>query len=279
MALSPQDLQHIAQSAGRRAGRVEVIDTTEGKVVVKGLRPSRSTARYRLLNRIARWLGLQFLAAVPMPGGARAQATEVARLRALRHAGARVPEVLHVGEDHFVIQWLGERHLGDVLQARGPQSAVLWREAGDALVQLHAAGQYLSQGFARNMIVNGAPHTPHLAGLIDFEDDPLEVMSLADAQVRDWLAFLHSTLWTLSAPTDDVDTCLDAWMAAETSAVSGLFLQACRKLAWLRHLPPYRRLGRDAVSLQAAAAAAYRYLARHGLRRASDDSANSNLNH
>ena len=54
------------------------------------------------------------------------------------------------------------RTLGDVIQSHHPQAAALWREAGDALVRLHAAGQYLSQGFARNMIVDGAPITDSL---------------------------------------------------------------------------------------------------------------------
>ncbi|HNR83231.1 hypothetical protein [Ottowia sp.] len=264
MALSPQDLQRIAQSPGWRGGRVEVCDTSQGKVIVKGWRPAHHPARYGLLNRLARWLGLPFLRAVPLAGGAQAQHTEVARLRALRRAGARVPEVLHVGSDHFVMQWLGRAHLGDVLQSGHPGAAALWREAGDELVRLHRAGQYLSQGFARNMIVTDeAGDTPRLAGLIDFEDDPLQVMGLADAQVRDWLAFLHSTLWILPLAPSEVDTCIDAWLDAESPAVRAGFAQACRRLAWLRVLPRQRRFGRDTVALQAAAAAAHRHARRH----------------
>jgi len=264
MALSPQDLQRIAQSPGWRGGRVEVCDTSQGKVIVKGWRPAHHPARYGLLNRLARWLGLPFLRAVPLAGGAQAQHTEVARLRALRRAGARVPEVLHVGSDHFVMQWLGRAHLGDVLQSGHPGAAALWREAGDELVRLHRAGQYLSQGFARNMIVTDeAGDTPRLAGLIDFEDDPLQVMGLADAQVRDWLAFLHSTLWTLPLAPSEVDACIDAWLDAESPAVRAGFAQACRRLAWLRVLPRQRRFGRDTVALQAAAAAAHRHARRH----------------
>lgn len=263
MALSPQDLHRIAQSRGWRDGRVEVFDTASGKVTVKGLRATRHAARYHLLNGVARLLGLPFLQAAPMPGGRQAQQTEVARLRALHGVGARVPEVLHVDEDHFVMRWLGQDHLGDVIQSHHPQAAALWREAGDALVRLHAAGQYLSQGFARNMIVDGAPAAPRLAGLIDFEDDPLQVMSLPDAKVRDWLTYLHSTLWMLPMPEAEADARIDAWMAAESPAVRARYLQACRRMSWLRFLPRHRRFGRDTLSLQAAAAAAHRYLQRH----------------
>ena len=87
-------------------------------------------------------------------------------------------------------------------------------------------------------------------------------MSLPEAQVRDWLAFLHSTLWTLPLPPTEVDACLDAWLAAESPAVRAGFAQACRRLAWLRVLPRQRRFGRDTVALQAAAAAAHRHAQR-----------------
>ena len=273
MALSPQDLHRIAQSRGWRdghRGRVEVFDTAGGKVTVKGLRPARRSVRYRLLNGIARALGLSFLQAAPMPGGEHALQTEVARLRALRSAGAHVPEVLHVERDHFVMQWLGKDHLGDVLQSRHAQAGALWRDGGRALVRLHAAGQYLSQGFARNMIVDGAPAAPRLAGLIDFEDDPLQVMDLPDAQVRDWLAYLHSTLWTLPLTAAEVDACIDEWMAAESPDLRARFLHACRRLGWLRFLPRDRRFGRDTLSLQAAATAAHRYAQRHAGAHTSD---------
>ena len=264
VALSAQDLLLIAAAPGWRDGSVAVVDLAAGgRVVVKGMRSARHPARHRLLNGIAQLLGLPFLKAAPILGGAEAQQTEVARLRALHDAGARVPEVLHVGADHFVMQWLGREHLANVLASGHPQSVALWREGGHALVRLHAAGQYLSQGFARNMIVDDTQAPARLAGMIDFEDDPLQVMGLPDAQVRDWLTYLHSTLWMLPLAASAIDTCLDGWLRAESPAVGARFLQACRSLAWLRVLPRQRRWGRDTVALQAAAAAAHRYLQRH----------------
>lgn len=269
MSLSPHDRERITRSPGWRARRVEVFDTAAGKVLVKGQRPARHPARYRLLNGLARLVGVPFLKAVPMHGGAEAQQIELARLQALHEAGAGVPRVLHVAPDHFVMQWLGDGELSTLLRTGHPQAAALWREAGDALVRIHAQGQYLSQGFARNLIIDTHSQPARLAGLIDFEDDPLEVMSLAEAQVRDWLSYLHSTLWTLAPllPHAQSDAQLDAWMAAESAAVRALFLHACRKLAWLRRLPRQRRFGRDTVALQAAAAAAHRYAGRHHARR------------
>lgn len=263
--LSPLDQERIARSSGWRTHRIEVFDTAAGKVLVKGQRAARHPARYRLLNALARLVGVPFLKAVPMHGGAEAQRIEIARLQALHEAGAGVPRVLHVAPDHFVMQWLGEGDLSTLLRTGHPQAAALWREAGDALLCVHARGQYLSQGFARNLIVDMRSQPPRLAGMIDFEDDPLDVMGLAEAQVRDWLSYLHSTLWTLAPllPQAESDAQLDAWMAGEFDAVRHLFRHACRKLAWLRGLPRQRRFGRDTVALQAAAAAAHRYAGRH----------------
>ena len=263
VALSAHELQQIAAAPGWRGGSVVVLELpAAGKVVVKGMRRARHPARHWLLNGIAQLLGLPFLKAAPILGGAQAQQTEVTRLRALHAAGARVPAVLHVGADHFVMQWLGREHLANLLAAGHPASAALWREGGQALVRLHAAGQYLSQGFARNMIVDDAQGPARLAGMIDFEDDPLQVMQLPDAQVRDWLAYLHSTLWLLPLAPAEVDACLGDWLGAESPALRARFAQACRTLAWLRVLPRQRRWGRDTVALQAAAAAAHRYLQR-----------------
>ena len=267
-ALTSEDLARIAQAPAWQGGQVAVVDLPTGPVVVKGCRAARDgwgfRARYRALNAVARLLNLPFLKAAPAHGGERGQAVEVARLRALHAAGAPVPAVLHVAPSHFVMQWLGRDHLAMLLHTRHPQAAAVWREAGQALVRVHAMGQYLSQGFARNIIVNTHTQPPSLGGLIDFEDDPLEVMSLPEAQLRDWLAYLHSSLWQLPLPAPEVDACLDAWLAAESAELRHLFLHACRRLGWLRHLPASRRLGRDTYALQVTAACAHRYVQRHG---------------
>ena len=263
MSLTAQDLDRFARSPGWRATRLEVFDSAAGKVIVKGQRAPRHPARYHVLNLLARGVGLPLLKAAPMHGGTRAQAVEIDRLAQLRAAGTRVPEVLHVAPDHFVMQWLGDQNLASLLQARHPHALALWREGANALVKLHASGQYLSQGFARNLIVDERTQPPRLAGMIDFEDDPLEVMTLPEAQVRDWLSYLHSSLWILGLPPHQLDVTLDEFMVRESPDVRALFLDACTRLAWLRLLPASRRLGRDVISLQAFADAAHRYRQRH----------------
>jgi tRNA A-37 threonylcarbamoyl transferase component Bud32 len=262
-ALTESELRRIHTSAGWRRDRVEVFETSLGRVIAKGHRPTRSPAPQRVLAWLARLVRVPFLRAPIVHGGARSQEIEIRRLRALRAAGIPVPKVLHVATDFFVMTWLGGDHLAEVLHRRHPHAFALWRDAAEALVGVHAAGQYLSQCFGRNIIVHAEPDPPVIAGLIDFEDDPLEIMSLPEAQVHDWLIYLQSTLWDLHAPREQVDAVLDRLMATERAEVRALFALACKRLGWLRILPESRIFGRDTIAVQAVAAAAHRWAGRH----------------
>src|SRR5690606_32332086 len=107
----------------------------------------------------------------------------------------------------FVMNSLGEEDLAHTIRTQPEHAYDAWQRGGALLSQVHAQGQYLSQAFARNFIL----HDGKLS-LIDFEDDPLEVMSLPQAQVRDWLAYLHSTAWLMPAHRQAMTGQLDAWL-------------------------------------------------------------------
>ncbi len=127
--MTPEDLQRIRSSPGWRRSRVELFhDTSQGSVIVKGQRAARPAWRCRLLNGIARLIGLQELKAAPAHGGARAQAIEVERLRRLAAAGVAVPRLLHVEDDFFVQArgWLAYLHAGALafrLEPPAPRAA------------------------------------------------------------------------------------------------------------------------------------------------------------
>jgi tRNA A-37 threonylcarbamoyl transferase component Bud32 len=253
--MSPQSIARIESSSGWRARRVEVFDLPEGRVLVKGQRATRSPWPHRLLNTLAWMAGVPYLKAVPVHGAARSQAIEVMRLRALGGAGLPVPRVLHVAPDYFVMSYLGERDMALTLREQGVQAWNLWLAAMEHLLQVHAQGQYLSQCFARNIIVSD-----RFQGLIDFEDDPLEVMNLVEAQARDWLIYLQSTLFNLGADPAQLDAALRSLLGRESEPVRAVLRHASRRLGWLRWLPTNRRIwGKDFVSLQAVGAALHRH--------------------
>lgn len=233
--MTDDDLQRIRASSGWRERRVEVLHGTgDGSVVIKGQRVARSAWRYRLLNGFARLIGLPLLKAAPAHGGARAQAIEVERLRRLAAAGVAVPRVLHVSDEFFVQSWLGDGRLDHLLQRE--DALVWWHRGLQALLDVHARGQYLSQAFARNFIAVG-----DTLAMIDFEDDPLEAMTLDEAQARDWLAYLHATALAFRqrAPVlhAECTALLREALARERAPVRALVADTARRLRWLLRLP------------------------------------------
>ena len=253
--ISQPSINRIEASPVWRAKRVEVFDLPEGKVLVKGQRATRSPWPHRLMNMLAWMAGVPYIKAVPVHGGARSQKIEIMRLHALRAAGLPVPRVYHVAPDYFVMAYLGSGDLALRLREQGPQGFDLWLAAMEQLLLVHVRGQHLSQCFARNIIVSRS-----FEGFIDFEDDPLEVMTLVEAQARDWLIYLQSTLWNLALDVTRLDAALRSVLGRESAPVREVLRHAARRLAWLRWLPTRREVwGKDFVSLQAVAAALYRH--------------------
>ncbi|MEO8526805.1 MAG: hypothetical protein ABI460_18905 [Caldimonas sp.] len=248
--MTDADLAAVRAQLAVSRTRVCLIDTPgSGAVIAKRQRPSRGPWRAHAVNALARLVGLSLLQAVPAPGGAKAQAIEVARLAALAGEGVRVPELLHVDVDFFVIRHLEGASLVQAIEKGGTGGFEAWQAGLDTLVEVHARGAYLSQAFARNFLV-----TPAGLGMIDFEDDPRQVMSLEEAQARDWLAYLHSTVWLLDRDSAAIRAAFVSRMAQERPEVRAQLARSASRLAFLRHLPRSRRAwGREVVGMQAAA--------------------------
>ncbi|MEP6740815.1 MAG: hypothetical protein ABJA61_10585 [Caldimonas sp.] len=248
--MNDADLDAIRAQIAAGHYRVGVVETSVGKVVVKRQRPARGAWRARAVNVLARGLGVALLQAVPAHGGARGQAIEVERLRSLGTAGVQVPGVMHVDHDFIVVAHLAGPSLVESIERRDTAAFEAWRRGLAALVDTHARGGYLSHAFARNFIVAEGG-----LAMIDFEDDPLEVMSLDQAQARDWLAYLHSTLWLLDRPGAEVQAALAVRLGDERLPVRALVEAAGQRLAVLRHLPRSRRVwGREVAGAQALGA-------------------------
>jgi hypothetical protein len=243
------ELDAIRAGIARGGPRVGVFDTSQGKVVVKQQRPARGAWRAHALNLLARALGLRLLQAVPAHGGGQGQAVEVERLRGLAAAGVHVPAVLHVDPGFIVIAHLDGASLVELIERGGAAGFEAWQGGLAALVDVHGRGGCLSHAFARNFIATGTG-----LAMIDFEDDPLEVLTPVEAQARDWLAYLHSTVWLLQRDAAETGRAVAAHLARDKAAVRDLVLLAGQRLALLRHLPRSRRTwGREVVGVQALA--------------------------
>jgi tRNA A-37 threonylcarbamoyl transferase component Bud32 len=251
--MNGQDIERIRASQGWRRDRVEVFETADGPVIAKGQRAPHSNLGYAALNLLARMTGSRVLQAVPMHGGPASQEVELRRLAALQAAGVRVPEVLHTEAGFFVMELVPGRNLAQWLAGRPANGLALWQQGLEAIRQTHARGQYLSQAHARNFIV-----TPQGPVAIDFEDDPLEVMTLAEAQAHDWLVYLLSTLWLLPEAHPRLLSIWEQYVEVGRGQQADILMTAARRLGWMRHLPQERKpWGRDVISAQAAASFLY----------------------
>ena len=219
--------------------------------------PAHPAWRYRALAWVSHWLQVPALQPVPNPGGVQAIATEVQRLQTLAACGLRVPAVVAVSKQAFVMRDLGQagqpvQSLGHALEQAGTAAATLalWQRGLQALAQVHGQGQCLSQAFARNMVLcaDGG------IGFIDFEDDPAAHLPLPLCQVRDVLCYVHSTAWIL-ARVQALPQAQVAWqqaLAQWSPPVQQALAATQQRLGLLGKLPRSRRLGRDALRLRMA---------------------------
>jgi hypothetical protein len=211
--------------------------------------------RVAVLRWVARRLGANALLA-PIPLSPElACRTEQAMIRRLATLGARVPQILEIGERELLLSDLGAT-LAETCR-REPDAArrrELVSQGLDALHDLHRRGGYLSQAFARNLTLDGQG-----IGFIDLEEDPATMMSLPAAQARDVLFYAHSTARFLTDLPGEHARLLAAHLGRESDETRREVSRTARKLAWLAPLArPFgaraRAVGEALRSLRAATA-------------------------
>lgn len=202
---------------------------------------------YWPLQWFSRLLGLHMLAPVPNLGGEKSIACEVSRLTQLRQLGINVPELLAADAQALLIKDAAG-DAGEVKQLEGAlaeatssqQRLDLYQHAILAIEQIHAKDTYLSEAFARNILIDQAQNF----SFIDFETDPGQYLSLKDCQTRDWLCFIFSTARFFEMEElPQVQNMLSQVLEKHP----GIFQDVCRvgkKLKWVLKLKP-EALGSD----------------------------------
>ncbi|KTD46931.1 hypothetical protein Lrub_1853 [Legionella rubrilucens] len=214
--------------------------------VVKKQAMKRSKIGYSILTLVTKALSIPALRGIPVPGGKLTQAIEIQRLISLSAAGVPVPSVVYVGENYFVMSCLGHSSVEFFLKNPSQQSAVFyWKQALDAILDVHHKGAYLSQAFIRNMIAGDRS-----VAFVDFEDDPGAVMPIHLAQARDWLLYLLSSSLRLDmSPQEQADIIL-SYLRQDTLEVQEEVFACASKIALFRFIfrrkKPY--LNRDLQS-------------------------------
>ena len=170
------------------------------KVWLKKAAKRNSRFTYLPLTLLARWLGIEALKPVPNLGGEHSIVQEAARIKALSEAGVSVPTILAESPEGLLLADAGNQDqpsqtlLHKLLAVQNAEEIDHYLLMGThALNDVHARQCYLSEAFARNILVNKEGVV-----FIDFETDPGEVHELTNCMVRDWHCFIFSLYGKLS---------------------------------------------------------------------------------
>lgn len=150
--------------------------------------PAQNRIWHQIQRLIAKLLPYPILRATVSEGGSIALKLEAERLNEFEQKGIHVPHVLAISEDILVLNDIGPqlyeylRKTADLDKRR----AVLV-EAAIALSRLHRSGMVHGRPYLRDMTWDGTK-----IGFLDFEENPLTVMSKAAGQARDIWIFLSA---------------------------------------------------------------------------------------
>lgn len=231
--------------------RIERITTNNGKVFwLKKSAPARGVFRYYALNLFSKLLRVPLLKAVPQKGGQIALDLEVKRINALSKNSILVPEIVAKDKGWILLKDLGESIIDDFKNNRQdkPRAQKLFTHCLVAIKQLHHKGQYMSQGFARNMLK--VSNEPVEIGFIDFEDDPLTVMNLAQAQARDLILFINSTARFFVKDRKFFQHQIHKFLDGHNLDVISNIKKTNDSLLWVTKLPFQKALGHDYQKLK-----------------------------
>jgi tRNA A-37 threonylcarbamoyl transferase component Bud32 len=229
--------------------RIEKIKTEEGVYWLKKSAPARGIFRYYVLNIFSSILSAPLLKAVPQKGGQVALDTESKRIKLLKLNGIIVPNIIAEDSGWLLLENLGDSIIHRMKQNRDDLELVryLFKICLTGVKELHLKGQYLSQGFVRNILqINQSDEV----GFIDFEDDPLDVLTLEQAQARDLLLFVNSTARFFVKDDDYFNQQIHQFLKGHNKEVVDNIKQTNSKMLWITKLPFQKLLGHDYQKLK-----------------------------
>lgn len=225
--------------------------------------PSQPRLRllYSVTNRLMSWLGMPYFQAPPhagAPGGEASLKIESSMLKHLKAADLPVPEIIASTDKWLALSSVGEVNLDiELKNLSSDQRLLLWQQAVIAITEVHTKNCCLSQCFARNIMLDRPDDTSRNSQnisfyafyFLDFEEDPTQIMSLAQAQARDWALFLHSTAILISSDKNQAQEFMLKQLKKETINTQRATGQIFKKLKVLRHLKTMQWLGRDSIRI------------------------------
>lgn len=238
------------QEAMDSEDRIVAIITNQGNYWLKKAAPARGFFRYHALNLFSRILRLPLLKAVPQPGGNAAIQTGVNRIKALDSCDVLVPQII-IHDD----SWLLTRDVGtsiiDELKSTATHQArrqQLFKACLSSIKEVHLKNQYLSQAFIRNMLLHNEQSMQ--VAFIDFEDDPLTVMGLPEAQARDVLLFVNSTARFFVEDDIFFNNSIQQFLSGHDATMITALRSTASRLQWITRIPLQKLFGHDYQKLK-----------------------------
>jgi hypothetical protein len=242
--LTTKDAQaFLKNKLSKQQRSLAVYHTSTGAVWLRKAAPHHSIVRYLPLYILAYFLRRPIFRPVPSLGGSQAILIESVRLNELSAAGVNVPRMLAANGRGLLMTDIGQgqsfERLDTLLhKCTNAQSFMaIFTLAFDEICHVHHKGQYLSQPFARNIVLIGDKNI----GFIDFEDDPLSVMPLVHCQARDLLCFLFSVANELFCRNliDDAAQYVFDRLINVSPSIQTDFIAVTRLLSFIKWLPKF----------------------------------------
>lgn len=249
--LSDNTILDIEKAIVNTNERVLFISNDEGNFVVKRQRPQRKAYAHLLLKPTAWLFDIPALVPTQDLGGKAAQENELAKLHELKALGIDVPTVELERDDYFVMRKVGSMNLAETIEKSPKEEALrLWQAGLQTLLHISLQNTNLSQAHARNFVIG----EDDKLYAIDFEDNPKGCLGLVQAQARDWLFYLSSTLWMVPASNQEKARIVRTFLDKLPEEVFQAIAKASRLGTLLRFLPSKRKLvGRDIMTMQTTA--------------------------
>ncbi|MCD7097529.1 serine/threonine protein phosphatase [Stenotrophomonas sp. MMGLT7] len=195
-----------------------------------------------VLAFVSRRFHLDALRPPPHRGGDAARDVEARRLAELHSQDVNVPQVIGQGRAALVLSDNGRSLAACLGEADDAGRDALVSLAMAAIARAHRNGAYFGQPWPRNMTYDG-----HAIGFIDFEEDPLEVMDLEQAQARDWLMFGYGVAKYYDDRPDVLQRLMSAALGEERAPVRAHAQAVTGRLQGLARVG--LRMGRSARAL------------------------------
>ena len=181
------------------------------------------TSLHRVLDRILPSV-MQSTNAV---GGMDALRGEAKRLRVFDAAGLPVPKVLQETTEHLILTDCGVQLRGHMrANSDGAEKKWLMAQALDVLVAIHQSGHAHGRPFLKDMTLSISKELY----VLDLEEDPVERMSLEDAQARDIYLFLLSCAEFEDDPKTGLTQLLSNYLAEAPNGVAPRLIALCKSL-------------------------------------------------